>query len=211
MRIIEIFPSIQGESTLQGLPTVFVRLAGCNLDCTYCDTRYARDGGSEQTTDEIVAEVRSHGLHHACITGGEPLLAPELPLLAQLLNDAGLVVSVETNGSIDASAMPANSRRIFDIKCPGSGEHGRTHPANLASPRPHDEFKFVLTDRADFDYAVEFVAGHPALRHNPLLFSLARSTIDTAELASWILADAPYARLHLQLHTIVWPDEKRGR
>ena len=211
MRIIELFPGIQGESTLQGLPTVFVRLTGCNLDCTYCDTRYARDGGIERTTEDIVAEVLSHGIEYVCITGGEPLADPETPNLARLLDDAGLVVSVETNGSIDATILPARVHRIIDIKCPGSGEHGKTHPANLVSPRHTDEFKFVLIDRRDFEYAVSFVEGHPAIQSHPLLFSPARGALQPSELASWILADAPFARLHLQLHTIVWPDDKRGR
>ncbi len=211
MKIIELFASIQGESTLQGFPTVFVRTAGCNLDCSWCDTPYAREGGTDMTVAEIVAAVRLYALRYVCITGGEPLLQEDTTLLAAELLSGGHTVSVETNGACDASPLPRGVKRIIDIKCPSSGEAGHTHPANLADIRPTDEFKFVLADRADFDYARTFVADHPRLAAAAILLSPVSGVLDSAELAAWMLRETPEYRLHLQLHPAIWPGKTRGR
>jgi 7-carboxy-7-deazaguanine synthase len=204
MKITEIFSSIQGESTLQGLPCVFVRLSGCNLDCRYCDTRYAREGGAEMTVDEITGKAEDFGLKFVCITGGEPLAQIETPALADEFIKRGWTVSIETNGSIDASALSGSVIRVIDIKCPGSGESGTTFAGNVAHRRPSDEFKFVITDRADFDYAVAFIKKHDLTDAENLLFSPAYGALDPKDLSAWILKDMPAARLNLQLHKYIW-------
>jgi 7-carboxy-7-deazaguanine synthase len=211
MNIIEIFASIQGESTLQGLPCVFIRLAGCNLHCRYCDTAYAREGGTEREISGIVREADRFGLGFACITGGEPLLQPGTPDLARELLVRGYRVSVETNGSLDASVLPIETVRIIDIKTPGSGEEGSIHPANLAGTRPTDEFKFVLTGRTDFEYARHFSRKHSLAEKGAVLLSPVRSALDPALLVKWSLGEMREARLNLQLHTFIWPGDTRGR
>lgn len=211
MKISEIFASIQGESTLQGLPCAFVRLAGCNLNCRYCDTRYAREGGTEMSINEILKKVDELGLSIVCITGGEPLLQKKTPLLARKLNIRGYKVSVETNGTIDASELDEDVTRIIDIKCPGSGEYGKTHPGNISNRRSNDEFKFVLTDRTDFEYARNFVRKHGLADTGAVLLSPVRDILDPGLLADWIIHELPEARLNLQLHKYIWPDEHERR
>ena len=210
MKICEIFKSIQGESSLQGCPTVFVRLTGCNLDCRYCDTRYARKGGTDLSIDEIIKKVEEFGLRYVCITGGEPLLWKDTPTLAQECINCGYTVSVETNGTIDASVLSLGVKRIIDIKCPGSGEHGKTHPANISQPRPADEFKFVLTGRADFDYACNSVRTYQLAAENIILFSPVFNMLEPSVLAEWIIKEMPEARLQLQLHRYIWPNGEKG-
>ncbi len=211
MPIVEIFASIQGESTLQGLPCVFIRLAGCNLHCRYCDTKYAREGGTERTIDDIVGEADWYGLSFACITGGEPLIHENTPRLARELLRRGYRVSVETNGSLDASVLPEGTVRIIDIKTPGSGERNTIHPANLLHARPGDEFKFVLTGRPDFDFAREFSREHRLAEKGAVLLSPVWHSLHPALLVEWILAEMPEARLNLQLHKCIWPADARGR
>lgn len=211
MHIIEIFTSIQGESTLQGVPCVFVRLSGCNLACRYCDTAYAREGGTDMTIGEIIREVKDHGISHVCITGGEPLLQEDTPELAQALLDRGFRVSVETNGSLDASALPESAVRIIDIKCPGSGETGRVHPANLAITRPTDEFKFVISDRADFEFARDYSRKHQLAEKGVILLSPVWNSLETGVLVEWMLGEMREARLNLQLHKCIWPGNPRRR
>ena len=211
MKISELFASIQGESTLQGLPCVFIRLAGCNLNCRYCDTTYARTGGTEMTVEEIIERVNSFKLSFVCITGGEPLLQKETPELAEILVNRGYQVSVETNGTIDASLLPDDVKRIIDIKCPGSGEDGKTCMKNLSLRRVGDEFKFVLTDRRDFEYAHEFVAKHSLADKNTVLLSPVLNVLKPELLADWIVQEMPEARLNLQLHKCIWPDEPKRR
>ena len=183
MKITEIFASIQGESTLQGLPFEFVRLTGCNLDCRYCDTRYAREGGTEMTIAEIIKKTDSYGLTYVCITGGEPLLQKETSQLALEFIRRGYKVSMETNGSIDASALHEDVVRIIDIKCPGSGEEGKTFPGNLSNRKSTDEFKFVITDRNDFEYACQFIIKQNLADTNPVLFSPAYGVLEPQVLA----------------------------
>jgi len=213
MEVSEIFSSIQGESTLQGFPTVFIRLSGCNLDCSYCDTRYACETGASMTFGDIIRKVKCFTIQHVCITGGEPLLQNYTPGLVKELLDLGYIVSVETNGTIDASVLPPESIRIIDIKCPGSGQHGKTFPENYKKTmrRQTDEFKFVLTDRNDFEYACKFVKEHGLAPGNAVLFSPVRKILDPALLAEWILGEMPGVRLHLQLHKYIWPAAKRGK
>ena len=211
MTVTEIFASIQGESTLQGLPCVFIRLTGCNLNCRYCDTRYAREGGSAMTADEIIQAVSGYTIPFICITGGEPLLQKDTPFLARSLIDCGYTVSVETNGTIDASPLPEEAKRIIDIKCPGSGEQGKTSPNNLSLRRPTDEFKFVLTDRRDFLYARDFLEKNNLTPESTVLFSPAWRILDPALLCEWIINELPGVRLNLQLHKYIWPETDRGR
>jgi 7-carboxy-7-deazaguanine synthase len=207
--ICEIFASIQGESTLQGLPCVFVRLSGCNLNCRYCDTRYARENGTEMSKEEIVKKVDEFELSFVCITGGEPLTQKETPILAQDFIGRGYRVSLETNGTIDASGLHEDVIRIIDIKCPGSGEHGKTHSRNISNRRSKDEFKFVLTDRTDFEYARDFVRKHSLDDTCTVLLSPVHDVLDPQLLADWIMQEMPGARLNLQLHKYIWPEEKR--
>lgn len=211
MKVSELFASIQGESTLQGIPSVFIRLAGCSLNCRYCDTRYARTGGTEMTVEEIIDRVSSFRLSFICITGGEPLLQEETPELAEILVNRGYQVSIETNGTIDASHLPTDAKRIIDIKCPGSGEDGKTCPKNLSLRRSGDEFKFVLTDRRDFEYARYFTAKHCLADKNTVLLSPVLNVLKPELLAGWIVNELPKARLNLQLHKYIWPDEQKGR
>lgn len=211
MKICEIFASIQGESTLQGFPTVFVRTAGCNLDCVWCDTRYAQKEGEERSLDSVIEVIHSYRLRHVCITGGEPLLQKESFDLAGLLVEQDFVVSVETNGSIDAEELDRRVIRVIDVKCPASGESGKTHRNNISSPRRSDEFKFVIVDRDDFEYACGIVRKYELHSSSTVLFSPAGTILSPAELAEWIVADFPEARLNLQLHKYIWPPNERGR
>ena len=211
MKIYEIFASIQGESTLQGVPCVFVRLTGCNLNCCYCDTAYAREGGTEMSLEEICRSVDDYRLEYVCITGGEPLLQKETSLLAIELLYRGYTVSLETNGTFDTSGLHEDIIRIIDIKCPGSGEHGKTFHRNISKRIQNAEFKFVITDRADFDYAVSFVRKHGLNENNSVIFSPAFGFLDPKVLSEWIIKEIPKARLNLQLHKYIWPDETRGR
>jgi 7-carboxy-7-deazaguanine synthase len=211
MIVTEVFASIQGESTLQGLPCVFVRLTGCNLSCRYCDTPYAREGGTDMSVNGVIERVRGFGIRFVCITGGEPLLQPDTPELARRILDLGFRVSVETNGSLDAGLLPEGVVRVIDIKCPGSGEAQSLHPSNLSRRRHEDEFKFVLTGRGDFDYARDFVRENRLAEGNAVLLSPAHTLLEPALLAEWIISEMPEARLNLQLHRCIWPSETRGR
>jgi 7-carboxy-7-deazaguanine synthase len=211
MKVTEIFASIQGESTLQGLPCVFVRLTGCNLSCRYCDTPYALEGGEDISASGVIERVRGFRIGYVCITGGEPLLHPETPELARGLLSLGFRVSVETNGSLDAGSLPEGVVRVIDIKCPGSGHEGCVHASNLSRRRSGDEFKFVLTGREDFTYARDFAREHHLAYENTVLLSPVRNLLDPALLVEWIILEMPEARLNLQLHRCIWPSEIRGR
>jgi 7-carboxy-7-deazaguanine synthase len=211
LKVIEIFASIQGESSLQGLPCVFIRLSGCNLRCRYCDTRYAWEGGEVIPVPDIVDRAAEFGISFACITGGEPLLQEATSMLVRKLLTRGFRVSVETNGSRDVSLLPTGAKRIIDIKCPGSGEAGKTHPRNLENIRRSDEFKFVLTDRADFEYALGFVHKHRLAEKSTVLLSPIWGKLEPSVLAEWIVREMPEARLNLQIHKYIWPDDSRGK
>jgi 7-carboxy-7-deazaguanine synthase len=211
MKIIELFPSIQGESSLQGFPCVFVRLSGCNLNCSYCDTRYARAGGTEMAVGKIAEKALTYSIPYICITGGEPLLQPETTELSVELIKRGCRVSIETNGTMNLSSLPRGVIRIIDIKCPGSGEHGKLDPSILSRKRLSDEFKFVLADRGDFEFARDFVRRYGLADKNIVLFSPVWETLSPATLAEWLIMELPEARLNLQIHRCIWPGESRGR
>lgn len=204
LKITEIFLSVQGESSSVGWPTVFVRLTGCPLRCHYCDTAYAFHGGQWMSLDDIVAEVSRLGAHHVCVTGGEPLAQKNcLPLLTRLC-DAGHRVSLETSGAIDIGGVDPRVVRVVDIKTPASGEVARNLWANLDALLPHDEIKFVLCDRADYDWARERLAEHGLAQRCAVLFSPSQGQIDAGQLAEWILADRLPVRFQLQLHKVLW-------
>jgi 7-carboxy-7-deazaguanine synthase len=208
--ICEVFVSIQGESSYAGEPCVFVRLAGCNLDCTYCDTRYARKPAVSRSLDELVEEVCGQAPSLVEITGGEPLLHAETPAICQKLVECGKRVLVETNGACAIDVLPDQVVRIVDIKCPGSGMAGRFLQSNLSALRSSDECKFVLCDRADFDWGVRFISEHALAGRCLVVFSPAWGRIEPSELAAWIIAEQVPVRLGLQLHKLIWPGVERG-
>lgn len=233
MQITEIYKSIQGESTYAGLPCVFVRLTGCNLRCSWCDSEYSFYGGQKLSLEEVLAEVdrlsrggRGGPPHTSLveITGGEPMLQERevIPLMDRLLA-AGYKVLLETSGERRLSAVPREVTKIVDVKCPHSGEPDTFAIENLDSLCPHDEVKFVLSDRTDYEFARDFVAGHRlGERVHAVLFSPAfrkdaigardasQCLLDPQQLADWMLADNVPARLSLQLHKFVWDPATKG-
>ena len=209
MRVTELFRSIQGEGTRAGRPCAFVRFTGCDLRCGWCDTAYAFQGGSERTRQEILAELDAMPLRHVCLTGGEPLLQPELPLLCADLLAGGWEVTVETHGQLDAGALPAGVVRIFDVKPPGSGEETRDF-GYLDRLRPHDEVKFVVASPADFAWSVEVAKRLRLPERVAVLFSPVVPAVDPRALVEWLLASGLEARLSLQLHKVIWGAEARG-
>lgn len=209
LEISEIFQSIQGESTFAGRPCVFVRLAGCNLNCSYCDTLYAREGGEPLSREAVLDRVEAYGCRLVEITGGEPLLQEETPELVASLLDRELEVLIETNGSLDISVLDPRAVRIMDLKCPASGESGKTRWENLDRLTPRDEVKFVIAAREDYLWAKGVV--REKLPPGPtVLFSPAAGLIAPADLAAWIISDGLEVRLQLQLQKIIWPDRPRG-
>lgn len=210
LRISEIFFSLQGEASRVGLPTVFVRLTGCPLRCSYCDTEYAFQGGEWLSLDEILAQVKSYPTHHVTVTGGEPLSQKTCLELLTELCDAGCDVSLETSGALDIGAVDPRVSRIVDMKTPASGEVSRNFLPNLLLLNPHDEVKFVLADAADYDWAKAMLYEHDIHQRCPVLFSPVWSQIAPAELARWILRDGLPVRMQLQLHKLLW-QEAKGR
>lgn len=209
LKVYEIFHSVQGESSRIGLPTVFVRLTGCPMRCVYCDTEYAFSGGSNMTLDQIMEKVASFGARYVTVTGGEPLAQKEcLPLLNRLC-DAGYEVSLETGGAIDTDGVDARVAVILDVKTPGSGEAEKNRWGNLHRLKPQDEVKFVLCDRADYDWARQIMADYGIAQKCSVLFSPVHGSLDAAKLAEWILADRLPVRMQVQLHKILW-GEKPG-
>jgi 7-carboxy-7-deazaguanine synthase len=211
LTVNEIFHSIQGESTHSGRPCVFVRLAACDLRCSWCDTPYAFFEGTKRTVDEVAAQVTSFGCGLVEITGGEPLLQRDVyPLMDRLLA-SGLTVLVETGGHLSIQQVPLQVIRIVDVKCPGSGESDRNHWDNLGLLTPHDEVKFVILDRADYEFARDVVARYGvAGRCAAVLFSPVHGVLAPKELAAWILEDRLPVRLQLQAHKYIWGAEVRG-
>lgn len=211
LTISEIYPSIQGESTHVGRPCVFVRLTACNLRCTWCDTPYAFTGGRKMSLDEIVADVGRHACGLVEITGGEPLLQPDVNTLMERLVADGYEVLLETGGHMPLDEVPDEVVAIVDVKCPASGEAERMHWPNLDQLSMHDEVKFVIQDRADFDYARAVVDTHQlAGRVAAVLFSPVHGKLAPAELATWILEAHVPARLQIQAHKYVWSPDARG-
>ncbi|MBI5593150.1 MAG: radical SAM protein [Deltaproteobacteria bacterium] len=212
LRINEIFYSIQGESLYTGLSCVFVRLTGCNLRCAYCDTRYAYDEGADMTVSEILKQVESYPAAALVeITGGEPLLQAETPNLVKKLLDQNRTVLMETNGSLDISRVDNRCIRIMDVKCPSSRMHARNDPDNLRRIGPHDQIKFIMETRSDYDYALNILKRLPPdFPRSSVLFSPAFGSLSPSLLAEWILQDGLGVRLHLQLHKLIWPNTERG-
>ena len=207
----EIFYSIQGESTHAGRPCVFVRLTGCDLRCSYCDTEYSFYEGRTITIGEIVQQVLAHGCGLAEVTGGEPLLQANVYELIGALLGAGLTVMVETSGAADLSRLDPRVVKIMDLKCPGSGEAHRNLWQNLAWLTPRDEVKFVLSDRADYEWARNVMYEHAlSERVNAVLLSCAFGRLEPLKLAQWMLEDRLPARFQLQLHKYVWSPDTRG-
>jgi len=209
LRITEIFHSIQGESTWAGLPCTFVRLTGCPLRCVWCDTEYAFHGGERMSLDSIVARVESIGTRLVEVTGGEPLAHRHAFTLVRMLLDRGFTVLVETSGAFDISPLDPRAHRIMDLKCPGSGEVARNLWSNLDHLGTGDEVKFVIADRADYEWAAAVVRERLAAmqaegRLRAILFSPVWDRLDLRELAHWILEDALPVRYQIQLHKFIW-------
>lgn len=207
LRITEIFLSLQGEARDAGWPTVFVRLTGCPLRCQYCDTAYAFHGGEWREIDAILEEVASHGVRHVCVTGGEPLAQKRCIQLLRRLCDAGYEVSLETSGAIDIAQVDPRVSRVLDIKTPGSREVERNRWENLPLLTAHDQIKFVLCGREDYEWARELVIERRLQERCDVLFSPSKSELDARALADWIVADRLPVKFQLQLHKILWNDE----
>lgn len=204
LRISEIFCSIQGESTRVGLPTVFVRLTGCPLRCRWCDTAYAFQGGELLDLNQVIGRVGAFSARHVCVTGGEPLAQKNcLPLLSALC-DAGYLVSLETSGALDISAVDRRVAVVMDLKAPGSGEEGKNRWANLPQLKAGDEIKLVLADEADYRWARELLASDRLAEPHEILMSPVQGSLDPAWLADWILRDGLRVRLQVQLHKLLW-------
>lgn len=204
LRITEIFYSIQGESNLVGLPTVFIRLTGCPLRCVYCDTSYAFHNGQKKTVTEILAEVQQHQAHYICVTGGEPLAQKTCLSLLKALCDQSYVVSLETSGAVSVAEVDPRVIKILDIKTPGSKEESKNLWDNLQYLQKHDQIKFVITDRNDYDYVVKIISQYQLTQKCEVLFSPSYGQLAAETLAAWILTDRLAVRLQVQLHKILW-------
>ena len=206
LRLTEIFLSVQGEARSVGWPTVFVRLTGCPLRCQYCDTAYAFHGGEWWEIETILAEVARHGARHVCVTGGEPLAQKRCLVLLEKLCDAGYDVSLETSGAMDIAGVDPRVSRVLDLKTPGSKEMHRNLLDNIPLLTPHDQVKFVICDRADYEWAKAMLVEHRLADRCDVLFSPSQGQQSPAELADWLLADKLPVRFQLQLHKVLWGD-----
>ncbi|MGE5626056.1 MAG: 7-carboxy-7-deazaguanine synthase QueE [Bacillota bacterium] len=204
LRITEIFHSIQGEADSVGWPTVFVRLTGCPLRCGYCDTAYAFHGGEWMSFDEVLADVARHAPRYVTVTGGEPLAQKNCGALLKRLCDAGYAVSLETSGALPIAGLDPRVVRVMDWKTPGSGEQERNLPENIPALRATDQVKFVICDRADYEWSRDQVAVHDLTRRCQVLFSPSHEQVHPKDLAEWILADRLPVRLQVQLHKYLW-------
>ena len=207
LRITEIFLSLQGEANTVGRPTTFVRLTGCPLRCTYCDTAYAFSGGETMSLDAIVSRVQKEGAQYVTVTGGEPLTQPACTELLRRLCDLGLRVSLETSGALDIAGVDERVSRVVDLKTPGSAESARNDYGNIAHLRRHDQVKFVICDRQDYEWARMKCEEYAlATRVDDVLFSPSAEEMDAATLAGWILEDGLEVRFQIQLHKLLWGD-----
>lgn len=204
LRITEVFFSVQGESSRVGLPTVFVRLTGCPLRCTWCDTTYSFTGGEWRDFDALLGEIASHGTPYVCVTGGEPLAQKACLSFLRELCEAGYSVSLETSGALDVSDVDPRVSKIMDLKAPGSAEVPRNLWSNLAHLTPHDELKLVLADEADYQWAREQLQTHRLAERCPVLFSPVQGSLTPQDLAEWILRDRLPVRMQVQLHKVIW-------
>ena len=211
LRITEIFHSLQGETSTVGLPTVFVRLTGCPLRCQYCDTAYAFNGGELIDIASVLQQVASFDTRHVTVTGGEPLAQPACVTLLARLCDAGFETSLETSGALDIGSVDSRVVRVVDLKTPGSGELVRNRWQNIELLTRRDQVKFVICDANDYAWAREIVREHDlSARVGEVLFSPSHSELPAAQLADWILRDRLRVRMQIQLHKVLWGDE-RGR
>jgi 7-carboxy-7-deazaguanine synthase len=210
LRINEIFHSIQGESTHAGRPCVFVRLTGCNLRCVWCDTAYAFHDGAALSVDDVVDRAAAYGCDLIEVTGGEPLLQPEAVDLMRALLGRGFEVLLETGGSLPIDDVPIGVKRIIDLKCPGSGEVERNLWRNLDVLRAGDEIKFVIADRADYEWAADTVRSRELSDKAIVLFSPVHGALPGGELARWVLSDSLPVRVQIQMHKQLWPGVVRG-
>lgn len=208
IRITEIFHSIQGESTHIGRPCIFIRLAGCNLRCVWCDSEYTFTGGEKMSVEEILEKIRPWPTRLVEVTGGEPLAQKESFDLIARLCDEGYEVLIETSGSIDTEPVDPRAKIILDVKCPGSGEESKNYWPNLERLRPHDEVKFVIADRVDYEYARNLT--REKLVGRTVLFSPVWGAMPLEDLAAWMLEDGVDARMQVQLHKLIWGAEARG-
>ena len=204
LKITEIFYSLQGEADTVGFPTVFVRLTGCPLRCQFCDTAYAFHGGEWRSLEQVLANVAEYSARYVCVTGGEPLAQKNcLPLLTRLC-DAGYRVSIETSGAMPLGGVDARVIRVVDVKTPGSGEERRNRYDDLALLRPEEQIKFVICDRADYEWSREKLSGLKLAERCQVLFSPSAEQLPARELADWILADRLPVRFQMQLHKVLW-------
>jgi len=210
LRITEIFHSLQGEARTVGFPTVFVRLTGCPLRCGYCDTEYAFYGGQWMTFDAILAEVAQHSARYVTVTGGEPLAQKPCRELLRRLCDAGYEVSLETSGALDIGGLDPRVSVVMDLKTPGSGEEAKNLYANVEYLTSKDQVKFVICDRADYEWSRAQLAEHRLAERCEVLFSPVWGQVEPRQLAEWILADRLPVRMQVQLHKLLWGEE-RGR
>jgi len=210
LEVSETFASLMGESTRAGMPAYFIRLTGCNLRCRYCDTAYAYEGGRQMTVAALVETVRAQPHRLVLVTGGEPLLQAETPVLLTELVEAGFTTCLETNGSLPIGAVDARVHRILDVKGPGSGMAEHNDWGNLDLLTPGDEVKFVVGDRSDFTWALEVIERHDLAGRLPVLISPVFGQVSLQEAAAWILASGLPVRLNLQLHKYIWGPEVRG-
>ncbi|MGQ0503278.1 MAG: 7-carboxy-7-deazaguanine synthase QueE [Panacagrimonas sp.] len=210
IRVTEVFLSLQGESSRVGLPTAFIRLTGCPLRCVYCDTSYAFSGGEVRTIGQVVSDVSAFGVPSVCVTGGEPLAQKSCIELLKLLCDEGFSVSLETSGALDVTLVDPRVSRIVDIKTPASGESSRNLWSNIAGLSRHDEIKFVICDRGDYEWAKQVLAEHQLADRCPVLFSPSHEQVSPSALAQWVIDDRLPVRFQMQLHKVLWGN-KPGR
>jgi 7-carboxy-7-deazaguanine synthase len=206
LRITETFLSLQGEADAVGWPTFFIRLTGCPLRCRYCDTAYAFHGGEWRTVARLLDEARESRARHVCVTGGEPLAQRQCQTLLTVLCEAGFQVSLETSGAVDASAVDERVARVIDVKTPGSGECHRNLELATQGLRPADQLKFVICDRADYEWSRDRVRNERLDARCQVLFSPSYQQVPAAQLANWILADRVSVRFQVQLHKLLWGD-----
>ena len=207
LRITEIFLSLQGESRSVGVPTVFVRLTGCPLRCQYCDTAYAFHGGESLSLAAVMAQVAGYGVRHVTVTGGEPLAQKNCFSLLQQLCDAGYEVSLETSGAISVEGVDPRVSKVMDFKTPGSGEAAKNRFANVEHLTAHDQVKFVVCDRVDYEWSKQVTAEHRLTERCEVLFSPSAQQLPARQLADWIVADRLPVRFQIQLHKYLWGDE----
>jgi len=210
LRVSEIFASIQGETSFVGLPFAFVRLSGCNLRCRFCDTTYAYDDGEEFALGDVVSRVTFFRIPRVTVTGGEPLLQEETPSLVSILLDLGHTVLVETNGTVPLARLDPRAIKVMDVKCPGSGEAGKTDWENFTHLTDRDEVKFVLSSEEDYRFAREVIRKYGTGNPFKVLLSPAFGLLPPERLAGWMVGDTIDARFQLQIHKLVWGPDRRG-